>query len=380
METAVLAEHADQEIKARLDLLRDIGEKVGSVSKLEKLVKHIAQMTKNALKASASSVLLFDDEQQELRFEVAEGESRKVLKQMRLSNQSGIAGWVARHGKPIIVNHVTTDQRFNRSVDEITGFSTRSIICAPLVVHRNVVGVIEVLNKLDGSDFTRQDLETLTSVASTAAMAIENTKLHQSLLDSYKSTIKALAAAIDAKDHYTCGHSQRVMEYAILGGTSLSLPQEELEILEYAGLLHDIGKIGIADGVLGKPERLNDQEWEIMRKHPQIGSNMLKEISFLEEARTLILHHHERYDGNGYPDGLRHESLPIGARLLAVADAFDTMTTDRSYRASLGVDYAIKELYRCSGTQFCPVAVSALISGYNMHAKMVPFSLLPINI
>jgi len=361
-----------QEANVMLDFLSEVGKKASSVTKLEKLVKYITRMTKQTFNAQASSVLLLDDEEKELRFAVTEGESKKVLKQMRLSTQSGIAGWVVRHGKPTIVNHVAEDSRFNNGVDETTGFITRSVICAPLAVHRKVIGVIEVLNKLDGSDFTKHNLETLMSVASTAAMAIENTKLHQSILDAYKSTIKALAAAIDAKDHYTRGHSQRVMEYALLGGISLSLPQEELEILEYAGLLHDIGKIGIADGVLSKPERLTDQEWEIMRRHPQIGSNMLKDISFLEKARTLVLHHHERCDGNGYPDRLKHEDIPIGARLLAVADALDTMTTNRSYRTALGIDYAIKELYRCSGTQFCPVAVSALISGYNTHAERLP--------
>lgn len=358
---------ATQEANVMLDFLVEVSQKVGSVSRLEELVKHITQMTKHTLNASASSVLLFDDEERELRFDVAEGESEKVLKQMRLSAQSGIAGWVAYHGKPLIINDVTKDQRFNKSVDKITGFITKSIICAPLVVHRKVIGVIEVLNKLDGGDFTEQDLETLTAVASTAAMAVENTRLHQLVLASYKSTIKSLAAAIDAKDHYTCGHSQRVMEYALLGATSLALPQEELEILEYAGLLHDIGKIGIADSILSKPERLTDQEWEIMRRHPQIGSNILADIPFLEKASTLILHHHERYDGRGYPSGLKHEEVLIGARLLAVADAFDTMTTDRSYRAALGTDYAIKELCRCSGSQFCPVAVEAFISGLKQH-------------
>ncbi len=356
---------ATQKANVMLDFLVEVSQKVGSVSKVEELVRHITQMTKHTLNASASSVLLFDDEERELRFDVAEGESEKVLKQLKVSARSGIAGWVARHGKPIIINDVTKDKRFHKSVDKITGFITRSIICAPLVVHRKVIGVIEVLNKSDGSDFTEQDLGTLTAVASTAAMAVENTKLNQLVLSAYKSTIRSLAAAIDAKDHYTRGHSQRVMEYALLGAISLALPQEELEILEYAGLLHDIGKIGIADGILSKPERLTDQEWEIMRRHPQIGSDILTDVSFLEKASTLILHHHERYDGNGYPSGLKHEEIPIGARLLAVADAFDTMSTDRSYRAALGIDYAIKELYRCSGGQFCPIAVNAFVSGYN---------------
>ncbi len=348
-----------------LDLLCAIGKKVGSVSELSKLVKQITQMTQRTLKATASSVLLFDDEERELRFEIAEGESEKALSKMKLNAKSGIAGWVAQHKMPIIINDVTTDRRFNGSIDEATGFTTKSIICVPLIVRRKAIGVIEVLNKADGSDFNEQDLEALTSVASTAAIALENAQLHQNILNAYKSTIKALAAAIDAKDHYTRGHSQRVMEYALMGGMSLSFPRDELEVLEYAGVLHDIGKIGIADGILSKPGPLSEQEWGIMRQHPIIGSEILKDIPFLEKARILVLRHHERYDGSGYPDGIKGEDIPIGARLLAIADAFDTMTTGRSYRAALSVDYAIKELTRCSGTQFCPFAVEAFVSGLN---------------
>ena len=352
------------EAGAILDLLYAVGKKVGSVSELSKLVKQITQMTQRTLQANASSVLLFDDEERELRFEIAEGKSEKALRKMRLNAKSGIVGWVAQHKKPIIINDVTKDQRFNRSIDEVTGFTTKSVICVPLIVHRKAIGVIEVLNKADGSDFNEQDLDALTSVASTAAIALENAQLHQSVLSAYKSTIKALAAAIDAKDHYTRGHSQRVMEYALIGGTSLSLPREGLEILEYAGILHDIGKIGIADGILSKPGPLDEQEWGIMRQHPKIGSDILKDIPFLEKARILVLHHHERYDGRGYPDGIKGEDIPIGARLIAIADAFDTMTTDRSYRAAISVDSAITKLSKHSGTQFCPFAMEAFVSAY----------------
>jgi len=361
--------HTIQEASTMLDLLYEVGKKVGSVSKLNQLMKQVIRMTQQTLNAGASSILLFDNDERQLRFEIAEGESERILKQLKLNPQSGIAGWVAQHKKPLIINDVTRDQRFDRSVDEMTGFITKSVICAPLLVRRRLIGVIEVLNKADGSDFNEQDLGTLTSVASTAAMAIENTQLHQSVLDAYKSTIKALAAAIDAKDHYTRGHSQRVMEYTLMGAMYLSLTKEGLEILEYAGILHDIGKIGIDDRILSKPARLTDEEWEIMRQHPKIGAEILQEIPFLEKARALILHHHERFDGSGYPNGLKQEDIPMGARLLSIADAFDTMTTDRAYRVRFGVDGAMKELYNCSGTQFCPVAVDAFFSGYHEHVN-----------
>jgi len=375
--TLIPTEPGEQENKARLNLLAEVGKKVGSVSRLPQLVEKITQMTQRTLSAAASSVLLFDEQEQALLFEVAEGQAGKALRQVKLSTESGIAGWVVRNGKPLIVNDVAADQRFNKGVDEITGFNTRSIICVPLTLRRKVIGVIEVLNKLDGKDFNGQDLEALLSVASTAAMAIENIKLHQTVLEAYKSTITTLAAAIDAKDPYTRGHSQRVMEYALLGGNSLSLPEEELEVLEYAGILHDVGKISIADDILNKPDSLTPAEWEIIYEHPVTGGNMLRTIPFLEKASNLVRHHHERYDGKGYPDGLKGEGIPMGARLLAVADAFDTMTTDRSYRAALTIDYTISELYGCSGTQFCPVAVKAFISGVQLNAKKFSFNPFP---
>ncbi len=361
-----------EDYKTRLGLLYKVSQKAGSASQLSQLTGKITRMTQNTLNAAASSVLLLDEQKQELVFEVAEGPAGKHLRKVRLGHQSGIAGWVVQHGKPLLVNDVYKDMRFNRDVDKTTDFNTKSIICAPLIVRSQCIGVIEVLNKVDGSAFTAHDLETLVSVASTAAITIENLRLNQAILDSYKSTIKALAAAIDAKDHYTRGHSRRVTEYALMGATALSLSKEEFEDIEYAGILHDIGKIGIADSILTKPGPLNVEERDIVCRHPLIGASMLIGIPFLEKARILILQHHERYDGQGYPYGIKGEAMPIGARLLAVADAFDAMVTERPYRAALGVDYAINELYRCMGTQFCPDAVKAFIAGFHMNDKTHP--------
>ena len=201
-----------------------------------------------------------------------------------------------------------------------------------------------------------------------AATVIENAKLHQEVADGYKSTIRALAASIDAKDPYTRGHSQRVTEYALLGAISLPMSQEDLEVLEYAGILHDIGKIGIPDSILSKPGTLTPEEWDIVRRHPVTGANIMKDIPFLEESRRLVLHHHERYDGTGYPDGLIGNDIPLGARLLAVADTFDSMTSDRSYRAALSINDTLNELRKCCGTQLCPVAVEAFVSSLNTGA------------
>ena len=364
----------------RLDLLYKVGKRASSASEVSKMVDEIVTMTRQTLRASASSVLLIDEERQELLFEFADGAAGGVLKQVRLGIQSGIAGWVARHGCPIIVNDVTRDKRFFADVDKATGFVTRAIMCAPLVTRGKVIGVVEVLNKLDGSDFNEQDLETLVAVGATAAIAIENSKLHQSVIDGYKGTMKALAAAIDAKDPYTRGHSQRVVEYALLGGVALSFSQEELEVLEYASILHDIGKIGIADSILSKPGHLNAEEYNAFLEHPVIGANIIDGIPFLNAVRALVLHHHERYDGLGYPDGLKGDDIPMGARLLAVADTFDSITTDRTYRTALSAEHAINELRRCSRDQFCPIAVEAFISAFEkrLQSLLQPDSLIAV--
>jgi HD-GYP domain-containing protein (c-di-GMP phosphodiesterase class II) len=363
-----LSGRTEQENKARLELVYEVSKKVGSVPRMTQMLEQVIKMTQQTLNASAASILLFKNSEQELYFEVASGPVGKVLRQVKLNTQYGIAGQVARTGRPLIVNDVTRSANFHKMIDDTTGFATKSLICAPLIVHRKILGVIEVLNKRDGSEFGEQDLEAVVSVATTAAMAIENTRLHQTVLEAYKNTITALAAAIDAKDPYTCGHSQRVQEYTLLAGTFLSLSNEEMETLEYAGILHDVGKIAVDSRILNKPGPLTASEWEIMREHPIVGADLLTEIPFLEKSSGLVLCHHERFDGKGYPNGNKGEGIPLGARLIAVADAFDTMTTDRAYRPAMSVDAAVRELHSGAGSQFCPVAVKAFISGLRLNS------------
>ncbi len=360
-----------------LDLIYEVSKRIGSVPRMTQLLEQIVEMTQSTLKASAASILLFGDNGQELYFEAASGPVGKALRHVKVNTQHGIAGQVANSGKPLIVNDVSKDPNFHGKIDDTTGFVTKSIICVPLVANQKILGVIEVLNKLDGSDFNDQDIHVIVPVATTAAMAIDNTRLQQTILDAYKSTIIALAATIDAKDPYTMGHSQRVMEFTLLAGSSLRLPAEEMETLEYAGILHDIGKIAVDAQILNKTDRLTASEWNTIRRHPIIGAKLLKKIPFLEKASNLVQYHHERYDGEGYPDGLRGEEIPMGARLIAVADAFDSMTTDRAYRPALEIDYAINELRSCAGRQFCPVAVEAFINGFRASTKKYALALTP---
>ena len=347
----------------------EVIKKTRSVPHLTQTLEQVIRMTQMILNVDAASILLFRDNDQELFFEAASGPVSKALKQVKLNSQYGIAGQVVRTGKPLIVNDVSRSENFHKMIDTTTGFCTRSLICAPLIVHRRILGVIEVLNKLDGSKFDEKDLDVVVSIAATTAISIENTRLHQTLLDSFKTAITTIVSSVDAKDPSMRGHSQRVTEYTLLASTYFSLTPEEIETLEYASMLHDIGKIAIESRILNKPEPLSPLEWEIVRRHPAIGASLLKEIPFLEKAGELVLYHHERYDGQGYPDGLKGEDIPLGARLIAVANAYDNMTIDRPYRPVLSIEHSIKELNSGSGNQFCPEAVKALISGFhlNMH-------------
>jgi putative nucleotidyltransferase with HDIG domain len=360
-----------EEYATRLGLLYEVAQKASSYSEVLKLIEEILGVTQRILQASAVSLLLIDEERGVLCFQAANGRVENKLGQKELDLDSGIIGWVARHGTPVVVNDISGDERFNKEIDEFFGLVAKSIIAVPLVRGQRVIGVLEVLNKADGSVFEESNLAVLTGFASTealillvsmAATAIHNIELRQAELDRHKRTVETLVAATDIKDPYACGHSQRVREYTLLAASSLSFSPEELLIIEFGALLHDIGKIGIDDCILRKPTSLTNEEWYVMRKHSLIGANIVGEIPFLEKAKDIVLSHHEWYNGTGYPEGIKGENIPIGARLVAVADAFDTMTTEHSYRAALSEDEAVDELLRGSGTQFCPVAVKAFVS------------------
>ncbi len=355
----------------RLEPVIGVNRQIRSSPRMAQMLEQIIKTAQKTLNITAASLLLFGENEEELFFEVACGPVGRTLKQVKLNTRYGIAGQVARTGKPLIVNDVARSERFHKMIDDTTGFQTKSLICAPLMVQRKILGVMEALNKLDGSDFVEADLESVVAVATTTAMAIENTRQYHTIQDAFKNTICMLAAVVDARDPCACGHSQRVMEYTAMAATYFSISQEDLETLRHGSVLHDIGKIEIDPVILNKVDPLTQMEWEIIRRHPVTGANMLKGIPFLEKAAELVLCHHERFDGNGYPRGLKADTIPLGARLIAIADAFDTMTTGRAYHPAMTIDQAVKELQTCAGSQFCPVAVTAFVSGLHIHTRNI---------
>ncbi|MEI6634855.1 MAG: HD domain-containing phosphohydrolase, partial [Chlamydiota bacterium] len=190
---------------------------------------------------------------------------------------------------------------------------------------------------------------------------IDLKKALQQLKHSYNMTLHALVASLDAREHKTSNHSQRVCMYAIVLAKAMGLKYALIQNLSMGALLHDIGKLGVPDSILLKPGELTEEEWKLMRRHPEIGWNILRDIDFLEPALDVVLNHHEQWDGRGYPAGLKGESIPRGARIFLVVDALDTITTDRPYRAAVTFAEAFDELRRCRGTQFDPDVVDCFL-------------------
>lgn len=231
----------------------------------------------------------------------------------------------------------------------------------PLIHKGQPVALLALGLKRADLPYSSEDLALLRTVAGQLAIATENAQLYGRMRDLYLSGIRTLAATVDAKDSYTRGHSERVAAYARAIAVRLGLPQLEVETIELAGLLHDIGKIGVPDAVLQKPGRLDPDERTLIEQHADLGARILSDNPALMPLVPLVRHHHERWDGRGYPSGLSGEAIPLGAAIIGVADTFDTMTTDRPYRRAPGLDEARAEIARCSGAQFAPRVVDAFL-------------------
>jgi hypothetical protein len=186
-------------------------------------------------------------------------------------------------------------------------------------------------------------------------------KLYTDMRQEHLDTVRALTSAIDASDPFTKGHSERVTSYSMAIARELGLSERRIEAIEYAGFLHDMGKVGLQHDILLKPDKLTEEEWKVMRTHPTIGAKIVSDLHFLKNARAVVLHHHERYDGKGYPTGIAGTDIPLEARIVKVADAFDAMMSDRPYRSSLGREKATEELRAGKGTEFDPDVVDVFL-------------------
>jgi HD-GYP domain-containing protein (c-di-GMP phosphodiesterase class II) len=339
----------------RLEILTRLSSLLNSSLDFEYVKKRAITAATELLGCETSSLLLKDDKGK-LFFEVALGEKGEIVKRFQLNVGEGIAGWVAMHGEPLIVPDVKDDPRFFREVDQAADFVTHNIICVPLRIKKDVIGVIQGINKLEGQ-FTQDDLELFQSLADQIAIALDNARLYGELNEMAWQLVKGLSEAIEKRDSYSGGHPQRVLKICMAMSEYLPLTPEQKRELTLAAILHDIGKVGITDQILGKNGRLSVEELEIIREHPCVGADLVGNIKQLHSIVPGIKYHHEHYDGSGYPEGLQGEKIPLIARIIAVADTYDAIINERSYHKGKSKSEAVAEITGNTGTQFDPQVV-----------------------
>jgi putative nucleotidyltransferase with HDIG domain len=245
--------------------------------------------------------------------------------------------------------------------DETIFCGARSFMASPLRIRDKVFGIVTASIADNDGHFTEKDIFLLNFISHKAASAIENTALYENIYDNLFSTLYAFVAALEARDPYTQQHSRRVAEVSVMIGKELGCTDEELDVLQFAGHLHDIGKIGIRDDILMKPGQLNDEEYEKIKEHPTIGADIVSQLGLWIKEQDIIRHHHEFYNGKGYPRGARGDEIPWLARILSVADAFDAMASDRAYRRKMTKEKVMNIINQESGKQFDPKVVAGFL-------------------
>jgi putative nucleotidyltransferase with HDIG domain len=329
---------------------------------LERVLNSLLDLVSEIINCEGSMLFLVDDKTGEIDIAMKRNISRKIEAKINLQSKKKVIDWAIKKGRTIALPDIEEDIEDSEKV---------TFVLVPIIAHDKPVGLIDIITDSPEGEITNRDLSLLTILAKQAALAIENVKLYESIKKDQLSIIRALSSTVDAKDHYTLGHSQKVSEFSVLISEELGMSEREIEIIKYAGLLHDIGKIAIPDDVIKKPARFNEQDFEIAKKHPVIGAKIIKEIESLAPMVPIVLYHHERFDGKGYPDGLKGEDIPIGARIVHVADAYDTMVSARAYRDMLPPELAISELRKNAGTQFDPKIVDAFITSLRKKAVSI---------
>ncbi len=326
-------------------VLSKVGHGLSSMQNIDTFLDLIIETVTEALNGKIGVLMLLDEDKKHLVIKSVFGADSKS-KEARFKVEDVIFGSVIRSKHPLLVPKVDNE---NDGVGDHAHLFDSPMICAPLVLHDHVSGVIAVSGRRNRENFQEEEMNLLFNLALQTAVAIENSTLNHSAEQTYFETISALALAVDAKDTYSRGHLDRVAYYSVMIARQLRLGDDDVKVLRDAARLHDIGKIGVTDMVLLKPGPLNDEEWEMMKKHPEIGEGIIKPIHSLRNLCDIVRHHHEKLDGSGYPDGLKGDEIKFLVRILTVADIFDALTTDRPYRKAFTMEKAIEELRRMKG-------------------------------
>jgi len=336
-----------------MSVLLKISSALMAEKNLGRLLEFIIKTTSAILDAERSSIFLLDYDTNELYTRVAQ---LTEVSELRFAANKGIAGYAVTKSKLLNIPDAYNDSRFNPEIDKETGYRTRNILTAPMLNHKNeVVGVLQVLNKKTGS-FGLEDESLIMALAAQAAVAVENAQLYQEQELTLKSFLKTLASAVDARDPATAGHSERVARLAMNIGKAIGFNETELKMLDYSAALHDVGKIGVPDRVLLKPDKLTPEEFEEIKRHAVRTKEILDNMFFSREMREIphiASTHHEKLDGSGYPDGLKANQMTISAKILAIADIYDALVApDRPYKKAMSHEQAIAILEQGRDTKF----------------------------
>ncbi|MDE2010148.1 MAG: HD domain-containing protein [Candidatus Omnitrophica bacterium] len=317
-----------------------VGQGISNMENIDTFLDLILETLTTALNGKTGTLLLLNDAGTELIVNSVYGTAHYPKKELRLKLFPGSPlARVISEKRPMNVSGVFLQNYDNQALKELF---TENLLCAPLVCHERAGGMMIISRPdTDSKSFSEEDLSLVFNLASQTAVAIENSKLNHDIEKTYFETISALAMAVDAKDKYSRGHLDRVTSHAVAIGESLGLDEEDIGTLRDAARLHDVGKIGIPDEILRKDASLTDEEWVIMRRHPEIGESIIKPVRSLQHLCDLVRHHHEKLDGSGYPDRLKAEEISPLVRILTVADMYDALTTERSYRPKKSPSEAI---------------------------------------
>ncbi|MCS7253239.1 MAG: HD domain-containing protein [Armatimonadota bacterium] len=357
LEKSALREDVSK-LKSLLSLYR-LSQMITVTLDLDRLLSLTLDLAISELHASSGSIMLRDEVTGDLIIAAVHG-LPKTLIGKRQSINEGIAGLVARQQKPIIISPSVSVEP--QVLSMLKRKEIISSISFPMMFEGKLVGILNV-NSVEGEVvFGEGELEILSVLCAQAASAITNARLHEQVRRSYLGAITALVQAIEARDPYTKGHSEKVSEYAVQLGETIKLSADESEAIRMAGLLHDVGKIGIPDQILLKPGKLTEEEYEQIKRHPIISSLIIEPVPFPWDIRTPVRHHHERWDGKGYPDGLRGEEIPLTARIISVTDVFDAITSDRAYRGAMSAEAAFELILEVAGTQLDPELSRAFVN------------------
>jgi len=343
-----------------LDTLLDVTRQLMTLTDLDALLRLIAEATVSMVGAERATIYIVDQERQEFWSRVATGTG---VGEIRFPIGVGIAGTVAKTGETISIPDAYADPRFNPESDKRTGFQTRNLLTFAMTGHDGaVIGVFQAINKKDGQ-FTVEDEATLGSLASSAAVAVENAQLVTAQKRLWQSLIETLATTIDARDQQTAGHSKRVTRYAAVIGAEVGLSTDDLARLQAAALLHDYGKIAVRDRFLQKPGKLDDAEFAYMKVHAEKTAEFLGYLDFppdMREVPAIAAQHHERMDGTGYPKGLSGDEILQGARIVAAADVFDALTAPRYYKPAYTLEKTLELMDEMAGAHLDPAVVTAV--------------------